>query len=355
MILDDLITDGINKRYFPSVAAAVGDSSHVYYKASYGWSRVFSDDAPCFDICPDVIPLTAIPANIDTLYDMASLSKLISATMIAFKFIEAGKITLYDTIDRYLEGVPSDKRDITLQHLLTHTSGIKSHFHLSEYSNGRSAVETILSMPLSRPVGSDVEYTCMGYILLGKILEVIGGEPLDVLAEKYVFKPLGMKNTCYNPKRDNVAATEYSNELGKYICGTVHDENARRLNGISANAGVFSCIDDMIKFANMLSGHGSGYMSQSLFKRAISNHTVGMSESKGWGFSLKDNGLSSMGDIYAIGSYGHNGFTGTSLYVDAETGLYTILLTNRVHFTRRSSGLFRFRRLFHNAAITSFY
>ncbi len=361
--LDRLFENAIERRFFPSAVCVVGDAGHVYYKKAFGWKRWFPDDAPCFDVHPASVPESAERADVDTLYDMASLSKVIGTTMVAFRFLQDGKIALRDGLETYLDDVPEDKRPITLFHLMTHTSGITAHFGLeSSGFSPEDAARAVLARPLSRPIGSDVEYSCMGYILLGRILERVGGAPLDVLAQREVFDVLGMSRTGYNPLtrgERNIAATEYNAGMQRYICGVVHDENARYLGGVSSNAGVFSCADDLIRFADMLSRRGDTadgrYLSASLFREAIRDYTPGMADDRGWGFQLKSDGLSCMGDLYSRGSYGHNGFTGTSLYVDYETGLYTILLTNRVHFTRASSDLYRFRRILHNEALSMVY
>lgn len=359
-LLDRMFDRAVEDRDFPSAVCVIGDADGVYYRKAFGYSRVFSDSSPCFDARPQSIPVDAVRADIDTLYDMASLSKLLSTTMIALRFIEDGVITLYDTLPMFFDDVPEDKREINIKRLMTHTSGIPAHFHLSETGfPPEDAARCILEHPLSRPVGSDVEYSCMGYILLGRILEKLSGKPLDALARSYVFDPLGMTRTCYNPLErgeTNIAATEFNAGLGGYIRGIVHDENARYLGGVSANAGVFSCADDLARFASMLSRHGDTpdgrYLSRAAFESAIHDYTPGMSDDRGLGFQLRSEGLSVTGDFYSPGSFGHNGFTGTSLYVDLSSGLYTILLTNRVHYTRASDGLYRFRRRLHNAAVS---
>lgn len=359
--IDEMLEEAIEKRYFPSAVCVIGDADSVFYKKCFGWRRVFEDDAPCLDKYPAVIPDTAVKADPDTMYDMASLSKLISPTMIALRFIEDGRITLRDTLPMFFDNVPPEKQAIDIFRLMTHTSGITAHFALYnenpaiESMSLREGAERVIAYPLKRPIGEEVEYTCMGYIVLGAILEIVGGDTLDNLAKKYVFDPLGMSRTCYNPLlhgETNIAATEYRADKKKYDFGYVHDENAKYLRGVSGNAGVFSCADDLIKFAMMLSRHGDNYLCRSTFDMAIKNYTPGKADDRGLGFQLKSEEFSTMGDIYSMGSYGHNGYTGTSLYVDAATGRYLILLTNRVHYTRQSDTLYPFRRRMHNAAVS---
>ncbi len=355
-VIDAAVLGAIEERAFPGAQIAIGDKDGIIYSASYGYKRVFDDDAPCFDKEPTILTGEKPPVDMDTLYDMASCTKIMSTTMVALRMIDEGKIALYDSISRFID-VPEDKKGIELRHLLTHTSGIKAHFLLE--NDGRSASEAakiVLDHPLSTPTGTKVEYTCMGYILLGKILEKLGDMPLDELATKKVWHPLGMDNTCYCPLDKgytNIAATEYTEDLGAYKVGIVHDENARFLGGVSANAGVFSNATDVAALATMLSAGGSHkgkmFLSPSLVKLARTDMTAGLGEGRGLGFVVKQAGtLSAMGDLYPGGSFGHNGYTGTSLYTHGDNGLYVILLANRVHYTRNSDRIFRFRRTFHN-------
>lgn len=361
--INEMLQEGLRNKYFPCAAFAIGDKDGLLYKDYYGVTRCFDDDAPCFDAVPEKFTGITPPLNEKTLFDMASCSKIMATTMLALKFLEEGKITLYDSISRFFE-IPEDKKDIEIRHLLTHTSGIRQHFLLE--NDGRApeqAVEIILSQELAYPTGTKVAYSCMGFILLGKILEKVGGAPIDVLADEVVFKPLGMKNTCYNPLQKgytNIAATEFVESVGGYKQGLVHDENALFLRGVSANAGVFSTLDDVVLFAKMLANKGKidggeAFLAPSTFNAAIYDYTRGMEEGRGLGFVVREvNTLSAMGDLFPDGSYGHNGFTGTSIYVHGETGLFIVLLTNRVHFTRASQGLYRFRRMLFNLCVSEY-
>ena len=363
--IDQMCEKAIKELWVPSAVAAIGDSEGVYYKKAFGYSRVIMNEDQPSGVFAGPIPDGAIPATTDTLYDMASLSKLIGTTTVALRLIEEGVITLPDTVGRFFPDAPEDKREITVKQLMTHCSGISAHFPLSKLCSSKEEItKTVLEYPLKYEAETKVEYTCMGYILLAKMLERATGKPLDVMAEELVFSPLDMKRTCYNPLQSpktqgaDIATEEWSPALGKYIHGVVHDENARFGGGVSGNAGVFSCIDDLCNFASMLSGHGTfrhkQFLSHSTFERAITNYTPYGDEFRGLGFQLTRGGFSATGDLFAPLSYGHNGFTGTSLYVDRETGMYLILLTNRVHYTRASNTLYRFRRALHNATLADY-
>lgn len=327
-----LIRQGLEQGAYPAAAAAVGIGDRIYLKETYG-------------NCTE-----------HTLFDMASVSKILGATMVAFRFLEDGLLRLYDSVEVFFPDAPADKKDITILQLMTHTSGIPDHFFISDYTDDPAdAAKVILNHPLEQAPGGDPIYTCMGYILLGKILEQIGGAPLDQLAQKYVFDPLGMTHTTYRPTGD-IAPTELDPATGKLLCGVVHDENARFLSGISANAGVFSDLDDMIRFTQMLSRggrreDGSFQLSPAMLSRATTNHTPNSKgEYRGLGFNLARSPRNFLADLMSPKAYGHTGFTGTSIALDPETGLWVVLLTNRVCPTRANVKSIRLRNLIHNAA-----
>lgn len=332
-LLDRLLQQGLEEGCYPGAVAAVGDASHVWAVSTAG---VIAQGGPA--------------VNRETRYDMASLSKVLGPTMIALRFIEEGRLGLYDTIGTFFPDAPEDKRGITVFQLMTHTAGFNPSFWLDKLtSDPEDALRVLLQHPLDNPPGGAPSYSCMGYITLGKMLEKLGGKPLNALADEMVFQPLGMKNTCYCPTGDNIAATEVCAETGIAWQGIVHDENARFLRGISANAGVFSCIDDMITFAQMLARGGDGYLSPAVMAKATRCYTPGADVHRGLGFHLAGTEFHFMGDLFPDCSFGHTGFTGTSLAVDPTTGVFAVLLSNRVHPTRENLKLMRFRRLFHNA------
>jgi len=327
-----LVLQGLEQGAYPCAALAIGIGNTLYRKQTYG------------------------SCTGHTLFDMASVSKILSATMIAFRFIEDGQLRLYDCVADFFPDAPADKRDITILQLMTHTGGFAAHFLLSDYTaDPADAARVILEYPLAQMPGSDPVYSCMGYILLGKILEKIGGKPLDLLAQAYVFDPLGMRHTTYHPTGD-IAPTERDPATGKLLQGIVHDENARFLGGISANAGVFSDLEDMITFTKMLScggslADGSAYLSPAMHRAALVNRTPrSAGEFRGLGFNLAGSPRNFLADLMGKRSYGHTGFTGTSIALDPDSGLWVVLLTNRVCPTRENTNLIRLRSLVHNAA-----
>ncbi len=327
-----LLQQGLEQGAYPSAALAIGMGEKICLKRTYG-------------NCTE-----------QTLFDMASVTKILSPTMIAFRFLEDGLLRLYDTVELFFPEAPAEKKEITILQLMTHTGGFVPDFQLVDYAaSAEDVTRTLLEYPLEKAPGGEPNYSCMGYILLGKILERIGGAPLDVLAQNYVFGPMGMAHTGYHPSGD-VAPTEMDPATGKLICGMVHDENSRFQNGISANAGVFSDLNDMIRFAQMLAlegrlPDGGRYLSPAMLKAALINRTPNSTgEFRGLGFNLAGSPRNFLGDLMSRRAYGHTGFTGTSIAVDPETGLWVVLLTNRVCPTRQNTKMIRIRSLVHNAA-----
>jgi len=355
---DRLLEKAVEDKIIPSAVYAIGCGRDVYKRGVFGDKSVYP---------------TRESADFDTLYDLASISKLVSTTMVALRLIEDGIILLPDSLSRYftkeeLEGSPEGRANVTIFELMTHTSGISPHIPLweqiKENDNSTVATHILKSKPVCIP-GTQVNYSCMGFILLKIIIERVTGETLDTIAKRMVFDPLGMSHTCYKPIGDNIASTEKSPVLGYYLKGTVHDENAWFLGGVSGNAGVFSNLEDMTKFAVMLSTRGEPpgekfgtktgrFLSSRMFEIATHDYTPGKDESRGLGFHLKQNlsDLSAMGELMVPGSYGHNGYTGTSVYVDAKTGVWGVLLTNAVHFGRDKTRFFRMRRAFYNTMMS---
>lgn len=335
-----LVAKGLDEDVFPCAAYAIGNRTEVFVKNSVGYRSLYPDKARITE---------------NTLFDLDSLSKIVSTTMLALKAIEQGKLCLDDKLEQFFDRI-YDKGEITIQNLMTHTSGLAPHLPLYLLNIAPAMVfDKILETPLVARTNREAVYSCMGYILLGKILEDVYAAPLDELAYKLVFAPLGMNDTSYHPKAKRnmpIASTEYSNDLKKYICGIPSDENCRFLGGVSGHCGVFSNLQDMIKFCAMLSNCGDGLLSPSAFGIAVRNYTHGFSENRGLGFLLSGDRPSFAGDLFSDGSYGHTGFTGTSMLIDRDTGMYAILLTNRLHFGRDNDSIIRFRRLFHNSIMS---
>ena len=347
-----LLRDGIEEGLMPGAAACIGCRGRMLASETLGLAA----------LNPEPVPATS-----ETRFDMASLTKVMATTMVALRFIDDGRLTLHDPISRWFDA-PADKRSVTLLQLMTHTAGFPPHIPLwTRLTDPAGTLPLLLDTPPAYPAGTRVEYSCMGYILLGFLLERIGGAPLDQLARTWVFEPLGMHDTGFvrsgtartaatvaglQGELPAYASTEWDDTTGTWLNGVVHDENARFLGGVSGNAGLFSTLADCGRFAAMLACRGvcegTRFLSEPLFRLAVTNHTRGLEESRGLGLGLFDGRILSCGEFFAPGSYGHSGYTGTTIWVDAETGLHVTLLTNSVHFGRERDAFFRLRRRFHN-------
>jgi len=335
---DQVVKDAIARGAFTSANVLVGQHEKVLFRRAYGRLGI-EDDAPL--------------TNEHTRYDLASLTKPLVVGMLSLRALESGKICLWDTLGTFIDA-PRDKRDITIAQLLTHTAGFPTGVHLWEKaSDPDDSAEVILNTPLMFQPGTRVHYCCVGYILLGQLLECLYGMNLSDLAMQEVFWPLRMQHTGYNPADGNIAATEMQDD-GRCLQGIVHDENARFLGGVSGNAGVFGTMDDLALFLQMLAAKGklpdgSRYLSGETIEAAFINRTPGMEKGRGLGFSLPwyENGYT--GDLFPKETIGHTGFTGTSITLDPVSGLYIVFLTNRICPSRDSMGIFRVRRLLHNA------
>jgi len=299
--------------------------------------------------------------TVETMYDMASVTKVAATTLVAMNLWEKKKLVLDIPIKSYLpEYGGREKDDITLRHLLTHSSG--SHWWVdlwNKASNKEEAYKYIYSLPLDFSPGDSMIYTDLGLILIMDILETVTGSTLDRLASRAFYKPLGMKNTMFNPPKtllNRIAPTEIGGSMNRpLIHGDVHDENTHFLGGVSSHAGLFSTAEDMAALAQMLI-NGGIYRHRRFFKPStIQDWTrrqyVTRSSDRALGWDTPSDKGSSAGDYFSKGSYGHMGFTGTSFWVDPNREVAIVLLTNRVHPTRKRGGMYQVRRDFHNAAM----
>lgn len=295
------------------------------------------------------------PMTLDTVFDLASLTKVVATLPAILKLIDRGDVRLDDPVAHFLpEFAQQGKEKVTLKHLLTHTSGLPDHQpYYKENLSAENIIKRIYATQLVAPLGKQVIYSDLGYITLYKVVEHVTGENFADFVEREIFTPLQMNESVFNPTFENerYAVTEYADHLADYKQGVVHDENAEALGGISGHAGLFSTISDLQNFAQMIENNGvfenKQLLSWSALNTARQNYTMFSSEYRGIGWMLKDPQLSSSGDYFAAESYGHTGFTGTSIWFDPTIQLHVILLTNRVHFGRQNH-IIRLRPRLHN-------
>ena len=287
--------------------------------------------------------------DIDTLYDMASCTKVVATTTMILKLMEENIISLDDNVSKHLIDFPYD--NITIKHLLTHTSGLPGDDkRYKECKNKEELVKFMYTLPLNNEPGKVVEYSDFGYITLGLIIEKYKGN-IETYANELIFKPLGMNNTMYNPylknRKQDCACAELTEARG-LIQGEVHDGKAYILNGLSGNAGLFSCVKDLGKFCKMMLNDGAPILKKETIDLLKHSYTQGLNLSRtlGWIFSDK---TSSCGDQVSEISLYHTGFSGTSIYIDYVNKLAIILLVNRVHPSRNDSeSILEFRKEVHN-------
>lgn len=342
--ISTLIEQKITEQVFPGAVVAILKKDNVIYHAAFGDRIITPKQAP-------MLP--------DTLFDLASLTKPIVIGTLTMQLVEDGILSLDAPAQTFL---PEFKQPhITCRQLLIHTSGLPAWKPLYiETTSPDNVVEHLGNMPLESSPDEKVTYSCLGYVLMGKLISEVTGEALDTLAQKSIFKPLGMNRTSYNPQpqaHNNCAATEDSNSYERrmvnsgqhvryyeghdwregVIIGEVHDENANYLGGVSGNAGLFSNARDLMTFCQMLLQDGGTVISSESVNELSTPYTP-----------LHDSERRSIGwHILADGSMYHTGFTGTSIRIDLEKGLAAILLTNRVHPDAQRTGILECRNQFH--------
>lgn len=330
----NILQRGLDKNVFPCYSTCISKDDEIVFQEYAGKRQLLPKE---------------LPINKDTLFDMASLTKVMCTTIVAMKLLELGKLRLSDTLD-YFFNIPSDKSKITIKQLMTHTAGLLPtiNFHSTKIPYEK-VKEVILSSKLCEIPGTKVVYSDNGFILLGIICEKITGKNLEELSQELIYQPLGMNSTSFYPSGNDFVATEFDSITQSYIYGVVHDENARNFGCPCGHAGLFSTIDDVSKFAKMLANSGGSILSRATFDVMTKNHTEGLNISRTLGFCYQDNNGFFGGDLPAPASFGHTGFTGTSLCIDPIRNIYAVLLTNRVHPTRDNLKILRYRHLFHNA------
>ncbi len=270
-----------------------------------------------------------------TLFDMASVTKVIATTTLALIALDRGLLFIDGKVADFFR---TDK-PMTVKHLLTHTMGI-GYRNLTQAENTNANIaQKILEIPSDVPIGSDVRYSCPGYILLGKIIEKIFDKPLNECFDEMVAKPLGLVDTSFLPKNKENAVNANLDEERR---GVVNDFNCQHLGGVSGNAGVFSNLDDMTKYVGFLQNRGAPLFSERTFLEAVRNYTPDMSESRGLGFLYVDGRYGQTGGLFADGAIGHCGHTGQSVFVDYRTGFYVIILSDATVSTERKYGKERY-------------
>jgi beta-N-acetylhexosaminidase len=345
-----VIEDAIADHAFPGATMAVGYRGKVSYHA-FGKLSYDSNSAA---------------TKIDTMYDLASLTKVVVTTTLVEKLVEGdfpSPLSLDAPIERYLPEwstgpQPEWRHRVTVRNLMTHTSGLAPFKEYWRTSKGKAdTLGKIFAEPLEYEPGTKVVYSDLGIILMAEIIQRLTGKPLDQLAREYIFDPLGMSNSMYNPPKKlwpEIAPTEIDNQLRhRLVQGEVHDENAYAIGGVSGHAGVFSTSPDLAAFCQMLLNRGI-YEHHRIVKRAtLSEFTAPQAlakDTRTLGWVVPTEGGSS-GHYFSAHSFGHTGFTGTTIWIDPDRQLFVVLLTNRVNPTRENMKIAQVRPAAHDAVM----
>ncbi len=326
--INDLVTTGVAEGKMPGCVVCVGRKDEILLLKAYGNKRLE----------PSIDPMT-----VETVFDMASITKPVATATSIMQLIERGKLSLSDKVSSIFPAfAQNDKETITVQDLLLHRSGLIPDNAMSDYQDGpEKAWERICELKLVAPIGTAFKYSDVNFIVLGKIVEHISGKSLHEYSQASIFQPLGMKQTGYLPSKelsDKCAPTEQRE--GRWMQGEVHDPRAYALGGIAGHAGLFSTAEDIAIYAQMMLQQGSLQGSKDsvptriLSQAAVSTMTQAYTVPgglRGLGWDKRTSFSSNRGDLLSPSAYGHGGFTGNVLWIDPELDLFFIFLSNRVH------------------------
>jgi uncharacterized protein YbbC (DUF1343 family)/CubicO group peptidase (beta-lactamase class C family) len=320
-VVDAIIQQAIQERQIPGAVVLIGHDGQVVYRKAFG-NRALEPRREAM--------------TVDTIFDLASLTKVIATTTSMMQLVERGKIRVGDTVAKYLpEFAQNGKEDITVRQLLTHYAGLAPDLDLQTPWQGK---ETAYKMafaekPETSP-GAGLVYSDIGFIVVGALVEKVSGESLNHYVESHVFAPLKMAHTRYLPPkawRAKIAPTQFDDH-NHMLRGEVHDPTALRMGGVAGHAGLFSTADDLAKFAQALLNGGGGILSPvTVEKMTTPEQPPTATGVRGFGWDIDSPFSSNRGNLLPVGSYGHTGFTGTSIWIDPTTRSYIILLTNAVH------------------------
>jgi uncharacterized protein YbbC (DUF1343 family)/CubicO group peptidase (beta-lactamase class C family) len=333
--MDALVQEAIKAGQAPGAVVLVGRGDEILFQKAYGQRAV--------------VP-TPEAMTLDTIFDLASLTKVVATTTAVMRLVEQGRIRLNDPVAAFVPGFERyGKGAITVRHLLTHVSGLRPDVDLAEPWEGHDAAIELArnEVPTSAP-GERFVYSDINFFLLGEVVARASGIPLDQYVSREVFEPLGMSDTGFNPpaaKRSRIAPTERCAQMSAWPCnnpdapplrGVVHDPTARRMGGVAGHAGLFSTARDLSRFARMLLADGRLGSTQILSPLTVARMRApstpqGMVSLRGLGWDIDTSYSTNRGELFPIGSFGHTGFTGTSIWLDPSTRGYVIFLSSRLH------------------------
>jgi uncharacterized protein YbbC (DUF1343 family)/CubicO group peptidase (beta-lactamase class C family) len=320
-VVDSIVQQAIHDGQIPGAVLLIGHDGRVVYRKAFG-HRALEPRREAM--------------TVDTIFDLASLTKVIATTPAVMQLVERGKIRVNDPVVKYLpEFGQNGKEDITVRQLLTHYSGLAPDLDLKTPWEGKqTAYKMAFAEKPETPIGAEFVYSDVGFVVLGSLVEQVSGESLDAYATTHLFGPLKMAHTRYLPPkswRPRIAPTQFD-QHDHMLRGEVHDPTALRMGGVAGHAGLFGTADDLSKFAQALLNGGDGILSSLMVQKMTTPEQPPTATAvRGFGWDIDSPFSTNRGDLLPVGSYGHTGFTGTSMWIDPSTKTYIILLTNAVH------------------------
>lgn len=333
--IDRVVQDAMTAKQMPGAVVLVGRDDIVLFEKAYGQRAI--------------VP-TPEPMTLDTIFDLASLTKVVATTTAVMRLVEQGRVRLNDPVASFIPGFERyGKGAMTIRHLMTHVSGLRPDVDLADAWHGYdTAIELARAeVPTSAP-GERFVYSDINYFLLGEVVARVSGMPLDRYVEREIFQPLEMTDTSFNPpatRQSRIAPTERCDPMAAWPCntpnaqplrGVVHDPTARRMGGVAGHAGLFSTARDLSRFARMLLGGGRLGTVRILAPLTVEKMTSpatpdGMLSVRGLGWDIDTSFSTNRGELFPVGSFGHTGFTGTSIWIDPISRAYVIFLSSRLH------------------------
>lgn len=320
--IDVEVQKGLEAKSMPGCVVCVGRSGKIGYLKAFGDKQVQTEAE------------SARAMTTDTVFDMASLTKPIATATSVMVLVDQGKINVDEKVVKYMKEFDTpEKRDITVRQLLTHTAGFIPDNHIRDYEQGTvKAIENLLALKPNSEPGSEFKYSDVSFQLLGLLVERVSGKDVNAFSQEYIFKPLGMSETTYNPGTELSAraAPTQDRELGK-----VHDPRAFRTDGIAGHAGLFSTAEDLAVYATMMLDMGQFPGKPRILKAETVDMMTTLNRVprgyRGLGWDMRTGYSSNRGQNMSTRAYGHGGFTGTSMWIDPGHDLFVIFLSNRVH------------------------
>ena len=322
-VIDDIVEEGLRDKKLPGAVVLIGYQGRVVYRKAFGQRQ---------------LEPTTQAMTLDTLFDLASLTKPIATGTSIMQLIEAEKLGLDDPVAKHLPAFGNHGKEvITVRHLLTHQGGLIADNSMKDYADGREqALERLMALePLAAP-GERLIYSDVGFIVLGELVAAVSGQPLEEYTHTHIFEPLGMHETMYRPTSlpaDRFAPTEQRD--GHWMRGEVHDPRAFALGGVAGHAGLFSTADDLARYAQALLNGGqlgeARILRPETVQRMTSPQTVPGGGIRGLAWDKRTGFSTNRGDLLTPAACGHGGFTGTALWFDPQLKLFVIFLSNRVH------------------------